>query len=200
MGSIVFFDTETTGLPIWKKPSGSEEQPHIVELAAILADETTMEIITIIDVIISPDGWVIPKEMTDIHGISHERALEVGASESAAVKGLFDIWQSAENIKRACHNRTFDQRMIRIAAKRYLSEDQTEAWASKDDFVCTMLTAKPIMKMLPKGRFGYKNPKLEEAYLFFTGRKLENAHSAMSDTKACMEIYFAMQKLEKEND
>ena len=197
MGSILFFDTETTGLPDWKKPSGSEQQPHLVELAAILADENTMEVITVIDTVIKPEGWIIPKEMTDIHGISHERALEDGVSEKSAVKSLFDLWKSSENIKRVSHNRTFDQRIIRIAAKRYLSDEDIEAWADKSDFECTMLKAKPIMELPPKGRFGYKNPRLEEAYLFFTGRERGTQHRAMADTKDCMEIYFAMQNYKK---
>nr|WP_299241463.1 hypothetical protein [uncultured Halomonas sp.] len=39
MTPILFFDTETTGLPDWKVPSDSEHQPHLVQLAAVLADD-----------------------------------------------------------------------------------------------------------------------------------------------------------------
>lgn len=200
MGSILFFDTETTGLPDWKKPSGGESQPHIVELAAILADEATEEVITMLDVIIYPEGWVIPEEMTEIHGISHEKALKVGIPEKTAVGCFFDLWESAGKCKRVAHNRTFDQRIMRIAAKRYLSEDKIEAWADKDGFECTMLQAKPIMKLPPKGRYGYKNPKLEDAYKFFTGREANQEHRAMSDTVLCMELYFAMKNRDKDSD
>ncbi len=194
MGLILFFDTETTGLPDWKKPSGSENQPHLVELAAILADEETEEVKTTIDVIVKPENWVISTEVSDIHGITHEKALKVGVNESHIVNDFFTLWKASGKTKRVCHNRTFDQRIMRIAAKRYLSDKDVETWADKENFECTMLQSKPIMKMLPKGRFGYKNPRLSEAYEFFTGKKLVNAHRAMADTKACMEIYFAMKK------
>lgn len=190
MTHIVFFDTETTGLPDWKTPSGGENQPHIVELAAILANVETKKIVSTLDVIVKPDGWEISADMTEIHGISHDLALKVGVPEKLAVSMLFEMCKGAE--KRVAHNRTFDQRIVRIAAKRYFSEEEIDLWAEKDDFDCTMLLSKPIMQMLPKGRFGYKNPKCEEAYEFFTGKKLEGAHNALKDTMACMEIYWGI--------
>jgi len=58
------FDTETTGIPIWSTPSGNENQPHMVQLAAMLVDSETKEIVESMDVIIKPYGWVIPKTNT----------------------------------------------------------------------------------------------------------------------------------------
>lgn len=191
MKTILFYDTETTGLPNWNVPSEDESQPHLVQLAAILADAETKEVIQSIDLIIKPEGWEIPDEVAEIHGITTEKALEVGVPEGFAVIMLHLMRGKAD---RVAHNRTFDQRIIRIGMKRYMSEEAIEAWAEKDDHECTMLMAKPIMKMEPKGRYGYKSPKLEEAYKHFTGKDLENAHTAMADAKACMEIYFAMKE------
>lgn len=192
MSYILFFDTETTGLPDWKTPSDGENQPHIVQLAAILADEKTKKRIMTLDLIVKPDGWVIPEDMTEIHGITHVLAMEVGVQEKEAVAMLFNMRRRAA--KRVAHNRTFDQRIVRIAAKRYFSEEYIDKWAEKDDFDCTMLMSKPIMKLEPKNRFGFKSPKLEDAYEYFTGNKLEGAHNAMNDTIACMEVYWEILK------
>lgn len=187
MNTVLFYDTETTGLPVWSTPSGDDSQPHIVQLGAILCDADTREVIERMDVIIKPDGWVIPDDVAEIHGITTEIALEKGIPEKEALEMFLKIRGDSP---RVAHNRTFDQRIIRIACKRFADKEQTEKWAQKDDHECTMLASKKVMKM--PGKRGFKNPKLEEAYEFFTGNALENAHSAMPDAEACMNIYFAM--------
>lgn len=195
MKPIVFYDTETTGLPDWKKPSDSEDQPHIVQLAAILADEDTRKVISTFDVIVKPQGWEIPEESIEIHGVTPEVANAVGFSERDVIAWFYEMCQGA---KRVAHNRTFDQRMIRIQLKRLnFGEGYLDKWAEKDDHECTMLLAKPIMKLLPKNRYGYKSPSLDKAYKFFTGKDIQNAHTAIADTQACMEVYWAIQDHKK---
>jgi len=192
MNLVCAYDTETTGLPDWKNPSDSHHQPHLVQLAAILADEDTGKVISTLDLIIQPDGWEIPQEVTDIHGITNEIANEVGVNEMDAVALFLQMVGSA---KRLAHNRTFDLRIIRIATKRYFPENVQEKWAEKENHDCTMIMANPIMQMEPKGRYGYKSPKLSEAYQHFMGKELQDAHSAIADARACLDIYFAMKGL-----
>lgn len=187
--NILFYDTETTGLPDWKSPSESDSQPHIVQLAAILADSDTREVIDHLNLIVRPDGWVIPDETIAVHGITNEMAAEQGVSEVEALEAFLNLWGGC---LRVAHNKTFDQRIIRIATKRYCDEEAIEAWANKDNHECTMSMSKPILKLGTRGRYGYKAPKLSEAYEHFTGSPLEGAHNAMIDAEACMEIYWAM--------
>ena len=58
MKPVIFYDTETTGLPNWSAPSDDESQPHLVQLGAIVRDTDTEKVIHKLDVIIKPDGWV----------------------------------------------------------------------------------------------------------------------------------------------
>ena len=183
MKKIFGYDTETTGLPVWSVPSGDEQQPHLVQLAGSLCNAETGEALDKFDVIIKPDGWIIPQETIDIHGITNEYALEFGIPEKEAISMLLEMRGDAE---RVAYNKTFDQRIIRIGLKRYFSEAEQEKWAIKDDHHCTMRMAKAAMKV--------KSVKLIDAYKHFTGEDMVGAHNAMADTDACMKVYFAALK------
>ncbi len=180
---LLGYDTETTGLPVWKEPSGSENQPHLVQLGAVLVDSVTKKVVQSMDVIIKPDGWVIPDEVAAIHGITTEKALAVGIPEKLALEMFLAMRGDAE---RVAFNKTFDQRIIRIAAKRYLDEAAQDKWAVKEDHHCAMRMA--------RADIGGKQPKLVDAYRHYTGKELVDAHSAMADTKACMDVYFGALK------
>lgn len=188
MKPILFFDTETTGLPLWKEPSEHPDQPHLVELAAMLVNPDTRELIAFMDVIIKPDGWIIPEEVVKVHGITTERALAEGIPEAEALDMFLALYEQCGI--RVAHNMTFDNRIIRIAMKRYkpdaVSDDQ---WKDKASYHCTMVEHSK--------KHGGKWPTLGEAFKFHFGREFENGHRAMIDTKGCMEIYFAALDAEK---
>lgn len=194
MNLKLFFDTETTGLPDFKAPSESAHQPHIVQLAALLVDMDTRETIQSMDVIIRPDGWTIPDDVAAVHGITTEHALDVGIPESLAVSMFMELWAGRA---RVAHNEQFDARIVRIALMRFHSEDAADIWKSGPT-ECTARLATPICalppteKMKAVGRFHHKTPNLGEAYRHFTGKELENAHSAMADVLACRDVFFAI--------
>jgi len=185
---IIFYDCETCGLPIWKEPSYSYKQPHLVQLAAILCNADTRKVINTMDVIIEPNGWEIPQETIDVHGITNEMALKVGIPEQKALEQFLELCGDAD---RVAYNKTFDQRIIRIATKRYSTNEVIEKWAIKDNFHCAMMLAKPIVKCPAKTKGKFKTPKLQEAYKHFFGEEFEGAHSAMADAEACMKVYWA---------
>jgi len=196
MTYAIFFDTETQGLPRWSDPSEHPGQPHIVQLAAALVDLDTRKTISSMDVIIKPDGWTIPDEVAAVHGITTEMAGDLGISELAALDMFMDLWRGR---KRIAHNESFDQRIIRIAQHRFgYDPTDMDAWKS-GPVECTAKLATPIVKcpptakMIRAGRNHYKTANLGEAYAFFTGTPLENAHSAMADVEGCMAVYFAIQ-------
>ena len=185
--NILPFDTETTGIPDWPARSNSPHQPHIVQLAAVLVDTSGAYINESMNVIVRPDGWEIPQDMIDIHGITLEKAMDEGIAEADALEQFMCLYRRTD--WRIAHNTTFDNRMIRIAMKRYDPDGVSDAdWKDKTKYYCTLQNSKKIMG----GKDGHT---LAECYLHFTGKVLEGAHDAMVDTRACLEIYQEINKL-----
>lgn len=186
---IMSFDTETTGFPLYKEPSEDPRQPHIVELAALLFDDATGELVEQMHAIARPDGWEIPEEATAIHGITTELALDKGRPEAEVLAEFLAL--HARCSLRVAHNEDFDQRIVRISIKR-LGAGATQ---EERDAIADAFKAAPkycTMKTDAKAR-GVKWPKLTEAYKHHTGKDLgEDAHSALFDARACAEVYFAM--------
>ncbi|MCF6327559.1 MAG: 3'-5' exonuclease [Devosiaceae bacterium] len=185
MSLVIAFDTETTGLPEFRLPSGDDVQPHMVSLSAALFDNDTGKIQQSMSVIIKPDGWDIPQETTDIHGITNADAQKFGIPEKMALNMFLELWDGRCRI---AHNVRFDSRIIRTATKRYSTSLVIDRWKSGEkniDSYCTMLSAQKEMG-------GGKWPKLEEALLHFCGTKLKNAHNSWFDMIACKDIYMAI--------
>lgn len=199
METALFFDTETSGLPLFREPSEDPRQPHIVQLGALLVDMASRRVLSAVDLIIRPDGWEIPDEVAAIHGITTEQATRAGIDESLALDLLIDLQRRAS--VRIAHNTQFDDRIVRIAIKRFFGDDEAEKWAAGASD-CTAKLAGPIMqlppteKMVRAGFKHHKTPNLREAHLHFLGRPLEGAHSAMADARGCMDVFFAIQDLQ----
>lgn len=202
MKTALFYDKETQGLPLFHEPSEDPRQPHIVQLGACLVDLDTRREISTIDLIIRPDGWEIPADTVDVHGITTEHALAVGVPEVLAIQLLLAMWRRAE--VRIGHNESFDARIARIAIKRHLQDDAlADAW-KEGPAECTQSLSTPICKLPPTakmiaaGRRNHKSANLREAYEFFTGRQLIGAHSAIVDVRAAMTVYFAIKDGQRE--
>jgi DNA polymerase-3 subunit epsilon len=198
MRTALFYDSETSGLPLFNAPSEHPDQPHIVQLGAALVDLDSRKTLASIDLIIRPDGWTIPDDVAAIHGITTERAMDVGVSESMALGMLLELWERTE--VRIGHNEAFDARIVRIAQHRF-DEAHADEWKA-GKAACTQILSTPILKLPPTekmraaGRFHHKSANLREAYQHFTGKPLDGAHSAMVDVQACMTVYWAIQDLQ----
>lgn len=184
---ILPYDTETSGLPRYKDPSDHPDQPHLVQLAACLLDVTARKVVAHMDVIIKPDGWLIPVEASNLHGITTEKAYDVGIPEEEALAMFMAMWDiKGEQCSRLGFNEPFDARIMRIAQKRnpkLVSESLLNDW-KVGRAECAMRMARPLCG-LPK------NPKLAEAFEHFTGQTLPNAHSALGDMLGAVTVYFA---------
>lgn len=172
---------------LFKEPSEHPDQPHIVQLAACLVDLDTRKTISSMDVIVKPDGWIIPDEVAAIHGITTEHAMDVGISEPVAVEMLMQLWGQRTRVG---HNESFDARIVRIAQMRHnFSQELQEVWKA-GQAECTCWMSRPHTKLEKN-----KLPKLGEAYQHFMGKPMEGAHSAGGDVDGCIAVYFAIKDL-----
>jgi len=197
--TILVYDKETTGIPLWSQPSEHPDQPRIIQVAAELVDVDTRTTLESMNFIIKPEGWTISDEIAEMTGITQDIALRDGVPIGTVLPLFFDLYARA-TIGRVGHNETFDARMVRIEMMKagIYSEEQLDAWKTGAAFdTCTQSTKivnlPPTEKMLAAKRKNPKPPNLEEAYEFFTGLKLEGAHNASVDVMACKAIYFALQ-------
>jgi DNA polymerase III subunit epsilon len=191
----LFYDTETTGLPLFNEPSEDPRQPHIVQLGAALVNLDTFDQVASLDLIVRPDGWTVPDDVAAIHGITTEHAMDVGVSAEMVIHMLMELWGCAD--VRIGHNEGFDARMVRIALMRHASTADADAWKA-GAAECTQGLSTPILKLPPTAKMvaakrnHHKSANLGEAYQFFTGKPLEGAHRAMVDVQACIEVYRAI--------
>lgn len=202
MNLALVYDSETTGLPLWSEPSSDPRQPHLVQLAALMLDLDTGKTVASMDVTVRPSGWTIPDEVAFIHGITTERAAAVGIDEEVAVATFLQMWMKVDDAGgfRIGHNESFDARILRIGLQRYIDDAAADYWkvAAAE---CTAQQATPIMalpptpKMVAAKRHHHKTPNLREAYQFFTGAPLENAHTAMADARACLDVWLAIRRM-----
>ena len=175
----LIFDTETSGKANFRLPFSHPSQPHLVQLGAQLLD-SDLKVRHQIDFIVKPENFVIPAEAANVHGISQELASDVGFPLKFVLAAFAELFHKAA--VRVAHNIAFDDLVILAARQRSGASFQ----ANHKRF-CTMEAMTPILNL--PGPYGPKWPKLCEAYKHCAGQPLEGAHDALTDVKACAEIY-----------
>ncbi len=190
--AILVFDTETTGLPDMKM-MGSNNQPHICQLAALLCDNAGA-IKAGMNFIIKPDGWVIPDNLAALHGITTEIAMQYGISIKGALSIFARMAACANTL--VAHNIKFDAFMLNIEVDRTgMSLVLPGSLGCTQTLSHELVKCPPTQKMLDCGMRGYKTPSLKETYRHFFGRDFDRAHDAAADVQACKEIYFHLKTL-----
>ncbi len=164
MQPIIFFDIESTGV--------STTKDRIVQLSVIKVDSTTYDIIpgTKKNILINPT-ISIPKEATEIHGITDEMVKDkptFKAYSASMITYFSDCVLAGYNIKR------FDTLI--------LSEEFNRcgiSWPPADT------------KQIDVFRIFAINEKrdLAAAVKFYTGKTLEGAHDAENDNLATLEVF-----------
>lgn len=187
---ILFFDTETNGLP--KKRSAplhdTSNWPRLVQLAWIQYDANG-SVVTKSSSIIKPEGFIIPQDAADIHGISHERAMREGAPLRQV---LFEFREAVGRSKLlVAHNFEFDYPVLYAEFSRSGIPHEMQR---KQRF-CTMMSTKNLLRIPhPKIRNDYKWPKLEELHRYLFNSGFANAHNAATDVEITAKCFWELYK------
>lgn len=195
--AILFFDTETTGLPDDRLPIDHDQQPHLAQIAAQLR-KPDGAIIGAFSLIVDP-GVPIPEGASNIHGVTTEIAQKFGVKNQTAAGMFAHFCRRASLI--VAHNSKFDVGVMSTAMARA----GVDAVHVEMPTYCTMEAASPIVNLPPTDRMkaaGFdkpKPPKLEECIDHFFGEALEGAHNALIDVEACARLYFHLKTLEPAN-
>ena len=182
---FLFFDTETTGLPV-EGGHTNPAQPRLVQIAAILTDPQ-FKVRGMLYSLVRPEGFEIPVEASNIHGITTEIALAQGMTLRAVLYYFLRMYSKSTRV--IAHNLDYDKLVMRAEYHRLGADDLVP----KAEY-CTMKAATPILK-LPKtnGKAGFKWPKVKECLkFFFNEEEPEGAHDALVDTQSLIRIYRAI--------
>ena len=186
----LFFDTETTGMPRDYDAPASEldNWPRLVQISWILTSRAGYTI-SKEEFIVRPDGFEIPSEASNVHGITTANAQRNGHD----IKHVLN--QFLGNVNKSTilvgHNidydiKVVDAELIRLWGKEVLKNKQ---------HICTMKESKNFCKILDYYGRSYKYPKLQELYTKLFSKPFENAHDAMADVKATNKCFFEMKRL-----
>ncbi|MBF0566301.1 MAG: 3'-5' exonuclease [Nitrospirae bacterium] len=185
----LFFDTETTGLPRnYRAPlSDVRNWPRMVQIAWLLYDEEGNQI-SGRDYIIKPDGFVIPKEASNIHHITTEKARQEGHDLAPVLEEFYELVQSAEYL--VAHNMDFDEKII---GAEFLRNNMPNILDGKKK-ICTMKSFVTFCALPRVNYRGYKWPKLDELYRLLFQESVAGAHNAVADTLATARCFWELKK------
>lgn len=186
---IVFFDTETTGLPRdYNAPSSNlDNWPRLVQLAWIVSDYQG-NVLSNENHIIIPNGFEIPSRSAAIHGITTSIAKLKGENLIDVIDKFLNVLQNATAI--AGHNISFDQHIVEAEILRCGRPNILKSIPA----YCTMKLSANYCNILNSNK-EVKWPTLQELFFKLYGKKFEGAHNAMDDVDATYKCFFTLAKL-----
>jgi len=172
----IAWDTETTGLPRVRTPPTPKslhnyDMCRIVSLAAVKYSSRGRELASF-HRIIKPEGYRV--EATEIHGITHEYAMEHGTPFAEVFKEFMEFVGPVETL--VAHNSRFDENVLISEVLRLGMSPPFE----KFTFVCTNNMHKELE---------FSPIKLIDLYSKIFGHGFDGAHDALNDARACGEVY-----------
>ena len=186
------FDTETTGLPPYKKLERGKmvatpekylkhwDECRMVEIAWLLYDNETL--VKKESYVIQPDNYTVPESASRIHGITTEVAARDGRPIHEILPLFLQDLSLTETI--VAHNMEFDYNVLLSELLR--AGLDTTSLTSKNK-ICTM---KDFLDNPVTDRW----PRLTHLYKKHTGKEFNQEHRALGDATACAEIYLSLMR------
>lgn len=191
---ILFFDTETTGIPFLKKTDDYTKLSvfnfaRLIQFSMIIYDKVTHKREEY-DFIIKPFNFKINNH--HIHGITDQIAQTKGISIFHFFNVLNKIFKKNDIKLLVAHNIDFDINIICSELYRYKKLELLDKFKTLDKF-CTMKNSKHIVKSTNKNGH-LKYPKLSELYTFLFNQDPTNLHNSLYDTRYLTECYIKLFK------
>ena len=183
---FLIFDTETTGLPRnYNAPlTDFDNWPRMVQIAWQLHDKHG-KLINNNSIIIKPNGYTIPFNAAQIHGISTERALNEGRDLKTVLVEFAEIVNQTTYL--CGHNIEFD---INIIGAEFLRCGLPN-YFEKHPVIDTKNDDTTNFCALAGGKGGkYKWPTLTELYTKLFNTQFAEAHNAAFDVQATAKVFF----------
>ena len=199
--NIIVFDLETTGLPklclgglyFDYKYNTKYDNSRIVSIAWSYITNFNYDNInynSINEFIIKPNNFIISNEVSLIHGITHENALNNGIT----LKEILDKHNLGNNIMDAdyliAHNCLFDLNILlnecyRIRYTKY--EEKLKYMLDNNKYLCTLKYSKTIPIL--------KKHNLASFYYFYYKCEPSIVHSAIADVDTLLKILYKIYEL-----
>lgn len=202
-----FYDTETTGLPNFRDAAGGESWPDVVQFAGKIINLETRSCEGALHCYVIPHRPIDPKA-AEVTGIDIDHVNKVGVSRRFLVAAYNGLAKTCDLT--ICHNRSFDDTVIRTA---YIREGLEPV---EQKGFCTKDASTPICKVPKKpNKYGKtmgssKWPTLTEAHAILVKGlqfdmthpdpwadiaergKIPGAHDALNDVDALIDIFWAL--------
>ncbi len=184
----IIFDTETTGLPKrYNAPiTDTDNWPRAIQIAWQIHDEWG-ELIENDNFLIQPDGFDIPYDSEQIHGISTALAEQQGIPFHEALDRFNTALSKAKFV--VGQNVDFDVNVMGCEFYRAGVETSLSEMPVLD--TCTEETAN--LCQIPGGRGGkFKLPTLTELHEFLFNEPFAEAHNASADVEATTRCFLEL--------
>jgi DNA polymerase III epsilon subunit-like protein len=136
--------------------------------------------------IIKPEGYIIPKEASDVHGITTERAINEGHDLQTVLNAFREAMIQSEYL--VAHNISFDEKIVGVEFMR----KKIARIEKKLPRIDTMTLATDFCAI--PGKYGFKWPNLTELHIKLFQTDFSGAHDALADVEACAKCYFELKR------
>ena len=205
---ILFFDTETTGLPPRKRVLDVTTWPSIVQLSYIIYDPDADTVLKIYDSVVKvKEDVVISEGSVALHGISRAISQEKGREIEFVLDDFYEDVTKVDLV--VAHNMDFDLNVMKVEFMRLalLHADLRATYKKCLDYLdtikqcnhnsyCTMQSTIYVcnIEAITKNGDKYKKyPKLVELYKhLFNNEQPNNLHNALNDVVVTMRCFMKL--------